>query len=277
MISIPRTARYVIWIKANSRRCQKHERTSTYTAVREFPVSFLNTKKLYDTRNSTTWCSWSISHDVICIRRTARYVVPNKAETGDAESTSEHQRVQQYAIFRFNSWRRNDMYTTNCQVCDTNWSKQQKMPKARANINVHSSARFRSGLIFEYEKTAVVQYHDDTRNCMVCGTKSDRPPCFVLRKGPSMPRRNWSIRREEPSIAITADLRPFVTHAGLTVNTALLTRHPWRVPASISMQKVNWRTRRPLFFFYHFSNYSSTRTYVVVVLFVVNQRSKLHT
>ena len=30
-------------------------------------------------------------------------------------------------------------------------------------------------------------------------------------------------------------------------------------------------------FFYHFSNYSSTRTYVVVVLFVVNQRSKLHT
>ena len=41
------------------------------------------------------------------------------------------------------------------------------------------------------------------------------PPCFVLRKGPSMPRRNWSIRREEPSIAITADLRPFVTHTGL--------------------------------------------------------------
>ena len=26
---------------------------------------------------------------------------------------------------------------------------------------------------------------------------------------------------EEPSIAITADLRPFVTHTGLTVNTAL--------------------------------------------------------
>ena len=54
-----------------------------------------------------------------------------------------------------------------------------------------------------------------------------------------------------------------------------LTRHPWRVQASISMQNVNWSTRRPPFF-HHFSNYS-TPTYVVVVLFVVNQRSKLHT
>ena len=88
-------------------------------------------------------------------------------------------------------------------------------------------------------------------------------------------RRNWSIRREEPSTAITADLRPFVTHTGLALSTALLTRHPWRVPASISMQNVNWRTRRPPFF-HHFSNYS-TPTYVVVVLFVVIQRSLLHT
>ena len=65
--------------------------------------------------------------------------------------------------------------------------KQQKMPKARANINAYSSARI-SGVIFEDEKT--VPYNDDTRNCMVCGTKSDRPPCFVPRKGPSMPRLN---------------------------------------------------------------------------------------
>ena len=37
-------------------------------------------------------------------RRTAKYVVPNQAETAkDAESTSEHQRIQQYAMFRFNS------------------------------------------------------------------------------------------------------------------------------------------------------------------------------
>ena len=35
--------------------------------------------------------------------RTARYVVRNQAETAeDAESTSEHERIQQYAIFRFN-------------------------------------------------------------------------------------------------------------------------------------------------------------------------------
>ena len=41
------------------------------------------------------------------------------------------------------------------------------------------------------------------------------------------------------------------------------------------MQNVNWRTRRPPFF-RHFFSYN-TPTYVVVVLFVVNQRSKLHT
>ena len=41
------------------------------------------------------------------------------------------------------------------------------------------------------------------------------------------------------------------------------------------MQNVNWRTRRPLLF-HHFSNYS-TPTYVVVVLFVFIQISKLHT
>ena len=40
---------------------------------------------------------------MICIPRTARYVVRNRAETAeDAESTGEHERIQQYAIFRFN-------------------------------------------------------------------------------------------------------------------------------------------------------------------------------
>ena len=43
-----------------------------------------------------------MSRDVICIPRTARHVVRNQAETAeDAESTSEHQRIQQYAMFRF--------------------------------------------------------------------------------------------------------------------------------------------------------------------------------
>ena len=97
-----------------------------------------------DTRNSTTWCSWSISHNVICIRRTARCVVPNQAETAeDAESTSEHQRIQQYAMFRFNSWRRNDMYTTNCQVFD----RCQKHERT----STYTAVRI-SGLIFEDEK-----------------------------------------------------------------------------------------------------------------------------
>ena len=39
---------------------------------------------------------------MICIPRTARYVVRNQAETADAESTREHQRKMQYAIIRFN-------------------------------------------------------------------------------------------------------------------------------------------------------------------------------
>ena len=55
---------------------------------------------------------------MICIPRTARYVVRNQAEIAeDAESTNEHQRIQLCAIFRFKFWRRNYMYTTNCQVC----------------------------------------------------------------------------------------------------------------------------------------------------------------
>ena len=58
---------------------------------------------------------------MICIPRTARYVVRNQAETAeDAENTGEHERIQQYAIFRFYFLRRNNMYTTNCQVCDGN-------------------------------------------------------------------------------------------------------------------------------------------------------------
>ena len=42
------------------------------------------------------------------------------------------------------------------------------------------------------------------------------------------------------------------------------------------MQNVNWSTRRPPSFHYLY-HYSSTPTCVVVVLFVVNQRSRLDT
>ena len=44
------------------------------------------------------------SHMILYVyHELARYVVRNQAETAeDAESTSEHQRIQQYAIFRLN-------------------------------------------------------------------------------------------------------------------------------------------------------------------------------
>ena len=156
----------------NSTRCRKHERTSTYTAVRDFPVYILNTKKLYrmictkndlnwmicqvcDTK-STTWCSSSISHDVICIPRTARYVCDTKSSRNSTiyrkrERTSTYTAVRDFPVyfeyektvpydmhkkwFKLNDlpgmWyeinhiafmidpTRCDMCTTNCQVCDT--------------------------------------------------------------------------------------------------------------------------------------------------------------
>ena len=117
-----------------------------------------------DTRNSTTWCSWSISHDVVCIRRTARYVVPNQAETAeDAKSTSEHQCIKQCANFRFNIWRRKtctvwwyqeinhmmfmidltwcDMYTTNCEVCGTKSSRNSRRCQKHERTSTYTAVR----------------------------------------------------------------------------------------------------------------------------------------
>ena len=214
----------------NSRRCRKHERRSTYSAARDFPVYFLKTK-------------WYVNHELPGMW----YEIKHKQQ----KMPKARANINVYSSTLFSGLIFEDEMILY-HVLQGMWydlkHKQQKMPKARANIYVYSSTLF-SGLIFEDEKT--VPYDDDTRNCMVRDTKSDRPPCFVLRKGPSMPRRNWSIRREEPSIAITADLRPFVTHTGLALSTALLTRHPWRILASISMQNVNWRTRRAPFL-HHF-------------------------
>ena len=52
--------------------------------------------------SSTRFSGVIFEDEMICIPRTARYVMGIEAETaGDAESTSEHQRIQQYAIFRF--------------------------------------------------------------------------------------------------------------------------------------------------------------------------------
>ena len=81
---------------------------------------------------------------------------------------------------------------------------------------------------------------------MVCDATSDRPPCFVLRKGPSMPRWNSSIRRDEPSIAITADLRPFVTHTDLTVSTALFLLVIITPSSFMKGPRLNFRAERGL-------------------------------
>ena len=53
--------------------------------------------------SSTRFSGLIFEDEIICIPRTARYVMGYKAETAeDAESTREHQHIQQYAIFRFN-------------------------------------------------------------------------------------------------------------------------------------------------------------------------------
>ena len=53
--------------------------------------------------SSTRFSGLIFEDEMVCIPRTARFVVRNQAEIAeDAESTSDHQRIQQYAIFRFN-------------------------------------------------------------------------------------------------------------------------------------------------------------------------------
>ena len=112
---------------------------------------------------STRWCSSSISHDVICIPGTARY-----------------------------------RYVIRNQPHDVIHAETERPSEKKKQTSVwvmnESSWRDRSRMICTW---------NDTRNCMVCDWKSDRPSCFVLRQGPSMPRRNWSIWREEPSISPT--------------------------------------------------------------------------
>ena len=52
--------------------------------------------------SSALFSGLNFEDEMICTPRTARYVVRNQADTAeDAESTSEHQRMQQYAMFRF--------------------------------------------------------------------------------------------------------------------------------------------------------------------------------
>ena len=49
--------------------------------------------------SSTRFSGLIFEDEMICISRTARYVIRNQAETAeDAESSREHVRIQQYAI-----------------------------------------------------------------------------------------------------------------------------------------------------------------------------------
>ena len=53
--------------------------------------------------SSTRFSGLIFEDERICIPRTASYLTGIKAETAeDAKNTSEHERIQQYAIFRFN-------------------------------------------------------------------------------------------------------------------------------------------------------------------------------
>ena len=93
--------------------------------------------------SSTLFSVLIFEDETICRPRTARCVVRNQAETAeDAESTSEHQRIQQYAIFRFNFWRRNDVYTTNCKVCDTIWSINRRRCQKHERTSTYTAVRY---------------------------------------------------------------------------------------------------------------------------------------
>ena len=102
--------------------------------------------------SSTRFSGLIFEDEMICILRTARYVMRIKAWTAeDAKRTSGHQRIQQYAIFRFYFWRWNDTSKYVYHELPGMWyeikQKQQKMPKARANINVYSTRCSGSSLI----------------------------------------------------------------------------------------------------------------------------------
>ena len=137
-----------------------------------------------------TWCD---------IYNTDRYVIRSQAETTeDAESTTEHVRIEQYAIFRFIFSRRkncikwtichvcdtkpttwcfssisHDMYTTNCQVCD---KKSTTWCYSRGNRTPESEKKQTSVYLMNesswHDRSRMICTKNDTRNCQVCDTKS---------------------------------------------------------------------------------------------------------
>ena len=94
------------------------------------------------------------------------------------------------------------------------------MPKARANINVYSSTPSSDFILEDEMRCSLYQELHGMWN------EIGQASLFRAKERPIHATTELKHTEREPSIAITADLRPFVTHAGLIVNTAVLTRHP---------------------------------------------------
>ena len=118
-------------------------------------------------KRSTTLCSWLMSHDVICIPRTARYVIRNQVWTTEgAESTSEYILIQQYAIFLLNLWRRNYMYTTNCQVRTARYVVRNQAESAEDAESASEHQRIQQYAILRFNFWRQKDMY--TTNCQVC-------------------------------------------------------------------------------------------------------------
>ena len=118
--------------------------------------------------SSTRFSGLIFEDEMICTPRTARYVVRNQAETAeDVESTGEHQRIQQYAIFRFNFWRRNNMIPRTAR-----YVMGIKAQTAEDATNTSEHERIQQYVIFQFNFWRQNEMH--TTNCKVCGTKSSR-------------------------------------------------------------------------------------------------------
>ena len=81
----------------NSTKCRKHDRTSTYTAVRDFPGFFFKTKNL---------------HRMICTKNVLNWIICQVCMWNE---------INHMMFFIDLTWC--GMYTTNCQVCDTKSTK----------------------------------------------------------------------------------------------------------------------------------------------------------
>ena len=129
----------------------KHERTSTYTAVRyvyhELPGMWHEIKckwqKMPKARaniyvysyvySSTQFSGLIFEDEMICIPRTA---YSRRCQKDERTSTYTALRY-----FRFSFWRWNDMYTTNCQVCGTKSSRNSRRCRNHERTSTYTAVR----------------------------------------------------------------------------------------------------------------------------------------